>query len=242
VENINDNTCLPSSLHEYAFGSGTRERISLFANDADGFAGLSRPLRRKEAYEMLEACLSQELHAVSRHSRQKNKLAVARLWAELDDPSVLDRILSRHRHLYYAWKTNGDVDPVGVAVIDREVDRIDELIELGHSINSGEGKLSPLHLAVDDENEPMAAALIERGAAVSALDEHSRSPLSYAAMHGTSSLVARLLAAGADPMSMDEGGKTALIFAAEGGHRACAFTAPSIVRLQPSGCPRANSI
>jgi hypothetical protein len=222
MDESRDRDRLPSSLRDYAFGSGTRAGIAVFGNDAGGLATLERPLRYAEAHETLEACLNEELNTPSPQPRKTRKLAISNLWSELDDPATLREILLHHRHMYYAWRCGDGIDPVGMCVIDGMTHRLDELLAAGHSVNAAEGELSPLHLAVDDENEPMTAALLERGANVNASDERGRSALSCAAGHGAAALVSSLLAAGANPLQTDKDGKTALIFAARRGHRACA--------------------
>ena len=85
---------------------------------------------------------------------------------------------------------------------------------------------TPLHLAVSDRKQDIAAMLLESGAAVNARNLQGLSPLHLvAAGPGPDTvLAALLLAAGADPDARDNGGATPL-------HRAGGRRDPAIARL-----------
>ncbi|KAL1520648.1 hypothetical protein AB1Y20_022221 [Prymnesium parvum] len=85
-----------------------------------------------------------------------------------------------------------------------------------------EDGLTPLHHAVDAEEERAVEALLRSGAAVDARDGMRCTPLHYAALLGASGIARRLLEAGADPLLLDDEGKDAVAIARAEGHAATA--------------------
>lgn len=88
--------------------------------------GFVASLRLSETYDAIEACLNEELEGALREARRQRALDIRRLWGELDDPVVLKSIFSRHRHLYFEWRREAEIDEVGQRVLEGSIEAIDE--------------------------------------------------------------------------------------------------------------------
>jgi ankyrin repeat protein len=78
--------------------------------------------------------------------------------------------------------------------------------------------LTPLHLAIKQNDLKTVDALIKRGADVKAATRYGVTPIGIAALNGDVAILRRLLDAGADPNSATPGGETALMTAARTGN------------------------
>jgi hypothetical protein len=93
--------------------------------------------------------------------------------------------------------------------------KIESLLAAGLDVNQrlGHGKLygqaTPLHIAVKEKREDVAAFLLGKGAKPDIVDGYAWTPLHHAAHDGHLGLVQLLLKAGADPNLRTEEGRTA---------------------------------
>jgi ankyrin repeat protein len=96
-------------------------------------------------------------------------------------------------------------------------DLIDSVTGGGHShIKEG---LSPLHLAVGNGHQNVAAYLIEQGADPKGVDEKNMQPIHYASYQGSVEMVKLLQRQGADLRARGERGWKPVHYAAMGGHQ-----------------------
>lgn len=101
--------------------------------------------------------------------------------------------------------------PLHVAVSERNVDLVKELITFGANVNANDGKSghTPLHLAVEQNNLPMVSLLLFEGNAnPNALSFSWCTPLHLAAGLGLQVILATLMAAGGDLTKENSEGDT----------------------------------
>lgn len=139
--------------------------------------------------------------------------AIDALWHELDDPAILRSIASVHRSRFYEWKHGESLGPTHAFVIEGSTDAIGEQAAKGASLNSDHGTFSPLHLAAQDANAAVVAALLAGGSTIDAQDSAGRTPLHFAAEAGGEAALTALLACGAPANVQDQDGMTALMVA-----------------------------
>jgi|GEM_PF-1378868 len=127
-----------------------------------------------------------------------------------------------------AWDAEGQpnnapargLQPLHVAVLEDRKELAELLLAKGAQVNADRGLGSPLHLAAATNNVPLALLLLDRGAAVGALDARRQTPLHYAAQHGQEEVADLLVARGGEIAAWDAEGLTPLHLAAGGGHAA----------------------
>lgn len=206
-----------SLLHAYAFGGDGRAGRAILGNESCVRA-MPVPLSIQAIYEVLECSLNEALN--NAHGRAEMK-AIGALWHELDDPAILRSIVSAHRSRFYAWKHGESLGPIHVLVIEGDIEAIGQQAAGGASFNSAQGTCSPLHLAAQDANATMVAALLAGGSTIDALDSAGRTPLHYSAEVGGEAALAALLERGAQANIQDNDGMTALMLAAMHGRQTC---------------------
>ena len=101
-----------------------------------------------------------------------------------------------------------------IACMDRKLEKVSKLVEKGANVNSKDSAgFTPLHLAVDAEDEAICLFLIEKGASINARSEEGFTPLHLAANFDYEKMVKLLLKAGASPLMKSIAGKIAKDFA-----------------------------
>lgn len=111
--------------------------------------------------------------------------------------------------------------PIINAVANKEHSRVKILIKNKADVNTrapGGGK-TPLHLAVDNDDEQMIVMLLEAGADVSVATQNGITPLHVAAKKGNKKIIQRLIQAKAPVDARSTNGCTALHEAAIAGHK-----------------------
>lgn len=109
---------------------------------------------------------------------------------------------------------DGNTDRAGrselhYAVIDRNLERIKELLRQGVNVNLADRNgWTPLHFAAQNSDEGMARLLLDSGASVDPRDANGNTPLSTAAFNsrGRGELIALLRQRGADATSVNNFG------------------------------------
>ena len=111
--------------------------------------------------------------------------------------------------------------PILAAILNKNIDELNRLLQEKADVNihvPGGGK-TPLHLAVELNQEAMVALLIEAKADVNAVTRTQKTPLHVAAQKGNVCIINRLLDAGATIDAACDVGCTPLHEAAANGHQ-----------------------
>jgi ankyrin repeat protein len=100
----------------------------------------------------------------------------------------------------------GGATPLAIAAKCRP-DLVKRLLDAGADVSlPGEDRITPLHQAVEYDNEEIVSILLERGADVGARDGLEETPVHWAAWTGHHRTGKLLLKAGGDPLLPNGGG------------------------------------
>lgn len=144
-----------------------------------------------------------------------------------DDPSVPGRIINRGCHvtpLMLAVRA-GDLASVrGLLAAGAPTDPVDRLVDPGDAAYYADGNTA-LHMACEGGHADIAAALLDAGAAATAVNDAGMTPLLVALSHARGDtvppIVDLLLPHVTDIELRMKSGKTALCFAVDAGNIAC---------------------
>lgn len=99
-------------------------------------------------------------------------------------------------------------------------DLVKLLVENGADVNlQSDERISPLHWAVEFDNEEIVEYLLSKGADINSRDHSYETPLHWAAWTGHHKAARRLLAFGGNPLAENTGGFTPLDLAKRQGHQ-----------------------
>ena len=197
------------------------ELLSLGADPSIPFGDLQRTPLHIAAHLNHVQCLAILLKNEAEISTQDAKGDTAlHLSAWSGHVEALSLLLTHSAEVDYLSGRDG-YSPLWCAISAQHIDAARLLLKHGARVSlrsASEGGLTPLHQAAVTSQSAMCELLLERGAAVSALDDDKNTALHYAAASGSVASVKILLKGGADIEAMNGYGLRAVHWAAHKNH------------------------
>ncbi len=170
--------------------------------------------------ETARALIQAGADATARHYHGDTPAQRARTGGHPDTADVIEathQISSVTIDVYARNKS--DRTPLHRAALNRDTEKVRELIELGAEIDAREEHGdTPLHIAARNGQTKIVLALIQAGAEIEAQDQDGENPLHTAAWFGETETAMALLKAGAEIKAQNKYGNTPLHCAARNGY------------------------